>query len=248
MGTYCEIDVDDCESNPCVNDGICRDMVNGFTCTCQPGETFLWPVFLFHVFISLPGNHSNSVSAADVKNRKPKFKCPQNQKREGQLCYFCLLVFRVTTLRKRQAQKAAYPLAWTKTLLWPPLPSSVECGRDSSLPHPILEKGGNSSPANEILFQVRNLHLGQTSPLHPPSSYWASGVDAGRRRGGVPKRENNPTVSPNPPPHQYQKHQHIGRPDTVNQLSGVLPMHQFTPVWALCPLISSLLSFSSFSS
>lgn len=39
MGTYCEIDVDDCESNPCVNDGICRDMVNGFTCTCQPGKT-----------------------------------------------------------------------------------------------------------------------------------------------------------------------------------------------------------------
>lgn len=38
MGTYCEIDVDDCESNPCVNDGKCRDMVNGFTCTCQPGE------------------------------------------------------------------------------------------------------------------------------------------------------------------------------------------------------------------
>lgn len=38
MGTYCEVDVDECESNPCVNDGICRDMVNGFTCTCQPGK------------------------------------------------------------------------------------------------------------------------------------------------------------------------------------------------------------------
>lgn len=38
MGTYCEVDIDDCESNPCVNDGICRDMVNGFTCTCQPGK------------------------------------------------------------------------------------------------------------------------------------------------------------------------------------------------------------------
>lgn len=38
MGTYCEVDIDDCESNPCVNDGICRDVVNGFTCTCQPGK------------------------------------------------------------------------------------------------------------------------------------------------------------------------------------------------------------------
>uniref|UniRef100_A0A8C5BWX1 Notch receptor 3 n=1 Tax=Gadus morhua TaxID=8049 RepID=A0A8C5BWX1_GADMO len=39
MGTYCEVDVDDCESNPCANDGHCRDMVNGFTCKCQPGFT-----------------------------------------------------------------------------------------------------------------------------------------------------------------------------------------------------------------
>lgn len=102
------------------------------------------------------------------KNRKPKFKCPQNQKREGQLCSFCLLVFRATTLMKRQAQKPAYPLAWTKTPLWPPLPSSVECGRDSSPPSSCPVGGGNSSPANEILFQVCNLHLGQTSPPQPP--------------------------------------------------------------------------------
>ena len=47
MGTYCEIDVDDCESNPCVNDGICRDIVNGFTCTCQPGKTFLTDPYLY---------------------------------------------------------------------------------------------------------------------------------------------------------------------------------------------------------
>lgn len=37
-GTHCEVDIDECESNPCVNDGICRDLVNGFTCTCQPGK------------------------------------------------------------------------------------------------------------------------------------------------------------------------------------------------------------------
>lgn len=78
------------------------------------------------------------------KNRKPKFKCPQNQKREGQLCSFCLLVFRATALIKRQAEKAAYPLAWTKTPLWPPLPTSMECGRDSSLPHPVLLVGGTA--------------------------------------------------------------------------------------------------------
>lgn len=52
-----------------------------------------------------------------------------------------------------------------------PTSSSVECGRDSSLPHPVLVVVGNSSPPNEILFQVCNLHLGQTSPLHPPARY-----------------------------------------------------------------------------
>lgn len=46
-------------------------------------------------------------------------------------------------------------------------PSSAECGRDRSLPHPALAVVGNSSPANEILFQVPNLHLGQTSPPTP---------------------------------------------------------------------------------
>lgn len=34
----------------------------------------------------------------------------QNQRREGQPCCFCLLVFRATTHIKRQARKAAYPL------------------------------------------------------------------------------------------------------------------------------------------
>lgn len=43
QGKYCEVDVDECESNPCVNDGICRDMVNGFTCTCQPGMKCHFP-------------------------------------------------------------------------------------------------------------------------------------------------------------------------------------------------------------
>ena len=37
-GTACEIDIDDCASNPCVN-GICEDQVNGYFCHCLPGWT-----------------------------------------------------------------------------------------------------------------------------------------------------------------------------------------------------------------
>lgn len=33
------IDVDDCKSNPCFNDGHCIDGINWFMCECTPGFT-----------------------------------------------------------------------------------------------------------------------------------------------------------------------------------------------------------------
>lgn len=36
-GENCEIDVDDCASNPCQNGGTCADGVNSHTCDCPPG-------------------------------------------------------------------------------------------------------------------------------------------------------------------------------------------------------------------
>ncbi|XP_077468678.1 protein eyes shut homolog isoform X2 [Stigmatopora argus] len=35
-GPYCEINVDECSSNPCIN-GFCYDVVDGFYCLCNPG-------------------------------------------------------------------------------------------------------------------------------------------------------------------------------------------------------------------
>lgn len=67
------------------------------------------------------------------------------------------------------------------------------------------------------------------------------------REGGFPIKKNCPTVS-RPPPlnHLQPKQQHTDHFDTVNQLSSVLPRHQFRPMWAPCPLISSLLGFPAF--
>ena len=31
------IDIDDCQSSPCQNDGVCVDGVNSFTCNCAHG-------------------------------------------------------------------------------------------------------------------------------------------------------------------------------------------------------------------
>jgi len=38
-GNRCEINVDDCVSNPCKNGGLCLDRVNDFKCSCAPGWT-----------------------------------------------------------------------------------------------------------------------------------------------------------------------------------------------------------------
>lgn len=37
-GVYCEINFDDCASNPCVH-GACLDGVNRYSCVCSPGFT-----------------------------------------------------------------------------------------------------------------------------------------------------------------------------------------------------------------
>ena len=34
-GKYCEEDIDECQTQPCKNGGQCRDMENGYTCSCQ---------------------------------------------------------------------------------------------------------------------------------------------------------------------------------------------------------------------
>lgn len=38
-GTQCEIDIDECKDKPCLNGGICQDLINSFKCTCASGFT-----------------------------------------------------------------------------------------------------------------------------------------------------------------------------------------------------------------
>ncbi len=36
-GVNCEIDIDECEFQPCQNGATCLDGINEFTCDCKPG-------------------------------------------------------------------------------------------------------------------------------------------------------------------------------------------------------------------
>ena len=36
-GTRCEIDIDYCASDPCLNGATCLDLVEGYECQCPPG-------------------------------------------------------------------------------------------------------------------------------------------------------------------------------------------------------------------
>ena len=40
VGQHCGVDVNECESEPCQNAGVCGDEVDGFTCDCSETGSF----------------------------------------------------------------------------------------------------------------------------------------------------------------------------------------------------------------
>lgn len=52
-GVNCNINIDECASQPCVSGGVCQDLVNKFHCSCPAGElshNFIICIALFWCF------------------------------------------------------------------------------------------------------------------------------------------------------------------------------------------------------
>lgn len=61
-GSACEINIDDCASDPCLNGATCRDEVGGFKCMCPEG----WTGVHCEVDVGMCQNHPCQNDAACV--------------------------------------------------------------------------------------------------------------------------------------------------------------------------------------
>ena len=41
-GTHCEINIDECEADPCTNNATCNDLINDYRCDCYQGMNWLY--------------------------------------------------------------------------------------------------------------------------------------------------------------------------------------------------------------
>ena len=75
------MNVDECVSQPCLNGGVCEDLVNSYTCVCPPGYTGKRSVYGCVCACVC-------VCVCVCSQTKPSYVCPFSQIRKagGYLC------------------------------------------------------------------------------------------------------------------------------------------------------------------
>ena len=66
-GPICEINIDECEPNPCTNDGSCQDQINGYFCQCKAG--FRGVNCEININECDPNPCQNNATCLDLENR-----------------------------------------------------------------------------------------------------------------------------------------------------------------------------------
>ena len=61
-GRLCEEDIDECQSNPCQNGGVCEDLISKFKCNCIPGKN--QAMATIYCYIPLPISVSDSLPSS----------------------------------------------------------------------------------------------------------------------------------------------------------------------------------------
>lgn len=73
-GSLCEINIDECQSSPCMNNGTCLDLSDGFKCICPSGFSGVSNVFLVHYHTDYFSIGSLLVSRGPSLKKKTKKK------------------------------------------------------------------------------------------------------------------------------------------------------------------------------
>ena len=86
LGRHCTTQIDNCEGEPCHNEGICQNKIGGYTCRCMPDyegttcQTLITPMWQKQIFandtqqdIDVPTiNHANSTAVETMAGQKVK--------------------------------------------------------------------------------------------------------------------------------------------------------------------------------
>ena len=64
-GLICEFNIDECESDPCLNNATCVDGINGYICNCTDGKALQFHLFFKIVLLNSIYKNRSSIESTN---------------------------------------------------------------------------------------------------------------------------------------------------------------------------------------